>query len=636
MKRRLINFDTFSHMSKESVINSEHELQEAANVISKALDVNYLELHGFTDETVLFETPDHSFIHATYKVNDNAITFDNIEELVINEESEAAHCKELLRNMVDSLIEGEEEKATHIFDEYINERLFKTSISESFRTQEIFKTVGGKKKSSGFRRTKTNDPSKRRSTWHKRQSPSDVHKRVLGRKKAARTESGSSRNKANLARKRVGQGIKTKSFNPRKHMAVEWAQLSENVLHYCDYVEFGPVLRESAVQHDDKGNITAIRVPSSKLRNEGKILKFNWKTLDHEVKVLRERAMSLTEDKNFCSAVLSLKKNTRLSDEDGLTETLEKIVTNFPSLIYLTQTELAKMVGDALEVGGEKSYDDIVCDQMAEGILRMAHNAYGNKVSRLLQLANTKIAEDAEDTYAEFQRVVSDFFPSIDESFKIEMSVFGDLYHALEQVYSEVDKQGDDITKEQTVGYLNELAAILNGEAKVDMDLAEEVAEWLISLVETNLTSSDWNVSNSVHNTINGDHPAMAEKARQSYSPASDLAGDAMSGGPGGAMIGQDSMNYKSGAHKKEAQFRSWGNIGGKDVYPSLDNPNIPKPFGDYTMKGETGVDKDTFGQHHASWQSGDTWPNLQNPYIPNAIGPKGWRMKADNLIIDK
>ena len=93
MKRRLINYDTFSHMSKESVLNSEYELQEAANVMSKALGIDNLKLHGFTNETVLFETSDNSFIHASYKVNNDAVTFDNIEELVINEESEQEHCK---------------------------------------------------------------------------------------------------------------------------------------------------------------------------------------------------------------------------------------------------------------------------------------------------------------------------------------------------------------------------------------------------------------------------------------------------------------------------------------------------------------------------------------------------------------
>lgn len=638
MKRRLIDFDTFNHMSKESVLNAEFELKEAANIISKALDIDYLELHGFTDETVLFETLENSFIHAGYKMNEGNIIFENIEELVINEETEKVESKENLKKMVDALLEGKEEVAANFFKEYVNQRIYKSTISEAFRTQEIFKTEDGKKKSSGFRKVKVNDPSKRRSTWHHKQSPSDVRKRVIGRKKAARTESSSSREAANKIRKRIGHGIDTKNFNPKKKkMVAEWFKISENVLKYCDYVEYGPVLNEAAIQHDEKGNVVSMKIPTTKTRNEGKILSFNWKTLDHEVKVLRERAMHLADDKGFASAVVSLKKLNNIADKDSLSETLEKIVTNFPTLVYLTQNELASIVGSVLTGNGEKNYDDVTCDQMAEGILRMAHHAYENKVQRITQLAGASVNKDSKDAYVEFQGLVNNFYPHIDETFKVEMSVFGDLYNALEQVYQEVDRSGDDATKGQTIEYLNELAAVLNGNTGADIELAEEVAAWLASLVETNLSGmNNWDVSNDTHMSINGDHPAMAEKARKSYSPAADLGGEDMSGGPGAAMIGQDSMDYKSGANKKEAQFRSWGNSGGKDVYPSLDNPYVPKPFGDYTMKGEQGVDKDTFGQHHGSWQSGDTWPALQNPYVPTAIGASGWKAKSDNLVIEK
>jgi hypothetical protein len=104
-------------------------------------------------------------------------------------------------------------------------------------------------------------------------------------------------------------------------------------------------------------------------------------------------------------------------------------------------------------------------------------------------------------------------------------------------------------------------------------------------------------------------------------------------------MIGQDSMTYKGGKHSKEARSHSWGNVGGKDTFPSLSNPYVPKPFGDYTMKGEKGVDKDTFGQHHSTWQSGDTWPKLQNPYVPKAETPHSYKMnkgKEKDLVIDK
>jgi len=215
------------------------------------------------------------------------------------------------------------------------------------------------------------------------------------------------------------------------------------------------------------------------------------------------------------------------------------------------------------------------------------------------------------------------------------MSVFSDLYTTLEEVYSQVDRAGDEVLKGTTVSYLEEISEVLNGRIKPDTELAEEVAEWLSELLETNLGTKDWNISNGTHTSVNGDHPDMAMKAKQSYSPSGDLAVDAW-GGSGGAQIGQDSMDYKGGGNAAEARNKSWGNVGGDKVYPGVSNPYVPSPFGDYTMKGEPGVDKNTFGQHHGSWQSGDTWPSLNNPYVPKAIGADGWKMKSDNLVIDK
>jgi hypothetical protein len=86
-------------------------------------------------------------------------------------------------------------------------------------------------------------------------------------------------------------------------------------------------------------------------------------------------------------------------------------------------------------------------------------------------------------------------------------------------------------------------------------------------------------------------------------------------------MVGSDDMNYTN--HGNEARMKSWGNVGGNDIWPSLQNPYIPKQFGDFTMKGEPGVDKNWEGQHDASWQSNDTWPSLQNPYSPKSDVPK-------------
>jgi hypothetical protein len=648
MKRKLIDFNTFETISNESVLNAEYELQGAADVVARALDIDFLELEGFTAETVLFETLDDSYVHANYDIQADSITFDNIEELVINEETEKVQAKDLLGKMVDSLLEGQEADAEKLFGDYIELNIVKRSMGEhineatstKLRRAPHRKMVNGKLVNTGtyFKtRDRGGKPGKndRRSDRGHPEKSSDTTSRKKGKKISARRRGTDSFRKAGNARKRVKiGGNNPNQYGFTKKMA-EVAIVCENVLDYCDYVKVGPALNESAVQHDDRGNVVSLKVPTTKVRNEGKILKFNWKTLDHEVKTLREEAKLLAQNPNFTRAVSDLKRHNNISDDSGLQETLENIVSAFPSVIYLTQNELASVVSEALAVAEVRNYDDEKCGFMAEGILRMAHSAFNDKVSRIMQLANVKIDEESKDPYVDFQNVVHGFYAHVDDTFQVEMSVFSDLYNTLEEVYGQVDRAGDEVLKDQTVGYLEEISEVLNGRIKPDTELAEEVADWLSALLETNLGTKDWSISNSTHTSVNGDHPDMAMKAKQSYSPSGDLAVDAW-GGKGGAQIGQDSMDYKGGGHAAEARGRSWGNVGGEKVYPGLDNPYVPSPFGDYTMKGEPGVDKNTFGQHHGSWQSGDTWPSLNNPYVPKAIGADGWRMKSDNLVIDK
>jgi hypothetical protein len=122
-----------------------------------------------------------------------------------------------------------------------------------------------------------------------------------------------------------------------------------------------------------------------------------------------------------------------------------------------------------------------------------------------------------------------------------------------------------------------------------------------------------WNVSNTPHLTVNGDHPDMAKKASHSYTPSKDSR-RRLGRRCTGHRSGQH--DYKSGKHAKHHEERLVGSGRRQgDVFPKLKNPYIPKPFGDYTMKGEKGVDKDN--KDWSLWKSGDTWPNLQNPYVP-------------------
>jgi len=576
MRRKLIKQDAFDTITNESVTNAEHELREVEEILAKALDKDHLKLRCFNESTVLFETLDGTYVHAGYEINNDDITFSGIEELIVDHESRQGKMKTSLSEMIDALLVDDSAKATSLFQNYM----------------ELY-------------------------SW-KDDSPAPANK--AGRNTEIQNE-----------------GVSEKTLRSAGKDVAEAYRTAENVLEYIEFMRIGPTLEETVSKQDDVGNITDIKVPASKARNEGKILNFNWKTLNSNVKVLRNGASALSENQNFCKACVDLKRQNGFSDSQGLEECLENIVSAFPSVLYVTQPELAVLIGESLKIVGEKNYDDQTCDFMAEGILRKAHGAHSERVQQILHLASAPKLEDKDvDPYLFFQHVVESFYPAIDERFGLERKVFADLYETLEGIYKKADRQGDRTAKNEAASYLTDLAAILNNEAKPELELAEEVASWTKRLIETNLETGRWNVSNSAHVTVSGDHPDMAKKAKHPYKPASDFSGD---WGDSAPAIGQDSMNYK-GSHADEMRGRSWGNTS-KEVFPSLKNPYVPSSYGDWTMKGEKGVDKDAFGQHHGSWQSSDTWPGLQNPYVPKeagGAGGTGYKATIDDkdLVVNK
>lgn len=596
MRRKLIKQDDFDAFTKQSVTSAARELSEAENVLAHALGKDFLNLHSFTESTVMYETLDQSYIHAGYEVENDNVTFNNIEELVIDESSRKAKVREIISEMIDAVLVDNKPKAHSLFKQYM---------------EKI-----------DWKKAKEDDDEK----------PSK--KGFFGKNHKKKDEEGDEEKKG---RHKFEHAFK-KVVDAAHRDVKEAFYVSKNVLDYVDYMKLGPAVHESISKRDEKGNVTDLKIPSTRLRNEGKLLEFDWKTLNSKVKSLRNGAAKLGENAEFCKAVTMLRRQNALTDQQALEESLDFIVRSFPDVLYVTQHELAQIIGEALQMANDKNFDDQTCDFMAEGILRHAHDSHTEKVNQILHLARAPHVESV-DPYSQFQHVAEQFFPAIDERFGLERKVFSDLYESIEKIYKGAERIGHNALKSETASYLNELADVLNGELAPTLELAEEVAVWMQRFVEANVegASATWNVSNKPHMTVNGDHPDMAKKAKVPAVPGKH-EGD---WGDEAPMISQDSMSYKNGAANK-ARNNSWGNEGGKDTFPSLKNPYVPKPFGDFTMKGEKGVDKEATGQHWSTWQSGDTWPKLSNPYVPKEAGGeggKGYKMKngkETDLVVDR
>lgn len=627
MKRKLISYDVFERIEKDSLSNAETELYEAKGYLAEAVGCDCLELKNYGLEDVTFETCDGTYVHANYRIKEGVVEFSNIEELVIDEQSEKEASKQVLHRMIDSILDEEDETAVQHFEQYLGLPSTKRVFSEAKERRAVpkYETKDGKRKRVGTRTAR----------WEGDNFKKDEPSGTTIRRKKAQTIKSKKTSKAQKDKNRK----ENLRFNPnkgkRKGMVHEWRVLAENVMDYVDYNTNAPVLSRSQMRFDEKGNVTNIAIPSKECRHKNKMEKFKWDVLSADNIVHRMGASKLSEDMNFAKSVAELKRHNNLSDNDTLEETIENIVSRWPDVLYLTQTELADVIGEALEMVGATNFDDEMCDFMAEGILRVAHNAYVNTVGKIQRWAgvNPQSIQESEDSdsYLTFKSIVDQFYPVVEENMVRETQVYVDLYESLRQAREVALDDGNRQLQAMTESYLDQLLPIVRGEGKLDLELAEEVASFLYDLVETNLGSSDWSPSNSTHTTVSGDHPAMAQKAKHGYTPASDFSGDW-----GDVAPVSDGKNYKGGL-ADQMRNSAWGNLGGDGTYPSLQNPYVPKPFGSYEIKGEKTIDADSGLLGHTG--GNDTWPSLQNPYVPQSVTPQTYKMnhgKEADLVVDK
>ena len=592
MKRKLIEFDVFERIKQDSLSNAQRELEEASSYLAKALNLEAISLNCYGSEDVIFESVDGSYVHANYKIDNGFIEFDNVQELVINEESERAKSRETLSEMLDCLIESKEREAEELFEQWMGLPGTKKIFTEARRRRVVPVRKNGKA-TGKYKVAYWNDTPK------KRQSAKTKLARAKGKKLANKKRSDSKKKFMAMNRKRAKAGL--------GHMVKEWHVLAENVLGYVDYQENGPVLQNSQVHRDESGNTVSVKIPTIRTRNEAKMLQFNWKTLHTDVVVKRNGSKKVHEDVEFAKAIADIKKQNALSDDKELSESLEKTAYAWPQIIYLTQDELASRVKVALESVGATNYDDQTCEFIAEGLLRTAHEIYTDKVNKILKLSGATVSENSQDKYSEFKNVVEKYYKNLDESTSLEMQVFVDLYETLRGVHELAKEENDVDLAVEASEYLDDLLKVITQESEPSLELASEAASWLYDLVETNLETMDWSEDSPVV-TASGEHPVLAKKAKTSYAPASDFAGkDNRSSASQGK--GEDA------SVTGELENDGFSNEGGEGVYPSLDNPYLLNN-GEYKIKGESDVDSDS-GQL-AHWGSSETWPNLQNPYVKN------------------
>jgi len=570
MKKKLINFDVFKQLEKNSITNSERELSEASDIIANTLGQGYLDVFCVNENNVTFMNNQGDLVYANYEIANDYLVLENIEQLVVDKSTTEKNLRSSLEKMVDNILEDKMDEASLNFAEYFSTPMLRANLREG--------VINEVKKGGGL------------PPWLKafKDKKAKKHKGDHADKKHDK--------KSKKDRFPKGRLHKTgKKMHESKLNALN--VLSNNVLEFVNFKESGNVFSDVSVRKDAQNNVVAMKVPTSKLRNEGRIVQSTSNKHNKFIQEARENAKRVMRESNWVRAVNDLKRLNAVNDNQALETTLENVAAAWPNLLFLTESELTSNIKVTLENSGAVNFDDNTCKFLAEGILRTAHKAFTDHVNKIYASAGS--VSESND-YSDFAKVAEGVLARTDRDAKVETQVFSDLFRGLSEVYRVAERMGDEATKAETASLMSDVEAVLSGDEKENLRVAEEAALYLQTISEANLEGGEWTPA-TPHVSDVGDNPMIHKYPSVNGSPGANP-------GPFKSSPFSDGKDVKVGVEDHYTSMK------GADLFPNMENPYAPKA-GEFKMKGEKSVgdDKDFGG-----YQTADTYPALKNPYIPD------------------
>jgi len=71
MKRKLIDINVINEIEKKSINVAMKEINESCDILAKRLRLESLKVHCLNETEVTFVTPQDTYIHATYNLDNN-------------------------------------------------------------------------------------------------------------------------------------------------------------------------------------------------------------------------------------------------------------------------------------------------------------------------------------------------------------------------------------------------------------------------------------------------------------------------------------------------------------------------------------------------------------------------------------
>ncbi len=581
MKKKLINFDAFKQLEKTSITNAERELVEATDILANVLGAEWLDVFCVNESNVTFIDQNGEFVYANYTVNDSNLVLENVEQLVVDKSSTEKSLRTTLEEMVNNILEDKMEEASLNFSDYFRTPMLRAELREG--------TINEAKKGGGL-------PPWLKAHFEKK------NKKKGGKKMEMENEKDShktrrAKKKKRLAKDRLGKSGKAMKNKPKLESL---NLLANNVLEFVTFKENGNVYSDVSVKKDSLNNVVSVKIPVSRVRNEGAIIKAQSEKHTRFIAEAREAAKLVAKESNWVRACSDLKRFNAISDNKALETAFENVASAWPNLLFLTEAELSAKIKETLNNAGATNFDDSTCDFLAEGILRTSHKAYSDNVNKIVSSVGA-MSEGSD--YSSFSKVAETVLTTVDNNTKVETQVFSDLYRGLSEVFRAAERIGDEATKAETASLLSDVELVLNGEEKDMLRVAEEAALYLQTVTEAalNMDGMTWHVSSSAHESEVGDNPAIHGYA--------DV--DAVPGKYTGKF---KSSPFSDGKTVKAGSEEFYTNMKGKDMFPNMDNPYAPKP-GDFKMHGEKAIEDD---KEYTKYSGSDVFPALKNPYIPD------------------
>jgi hypothetical protein len=574
MKKKFVDFQTYKNIENSSLTAVERELYEAAEFVGRVVGDSNVQFHCMTEDTATYVNSDGNLIQATYNVEKEKLMLDNIQELVVEQDNLASARKEIIDQLVDSILEEDLKGANNKFSEYFATPVVKASLREGVISE-----------------AKKHDDKKKKK--HKKGLPDGLKKYLAKHGKKGRDDK-----KATLDENRLKHIAK----HTNKAKLKEWGTIAKNILEFVDFRTDGDLYQNVKTGRDNKGNIVALSIPRRQVRNEGKVLMLQYKDManiiDGRYKVLAE---SFNQQSNWLKAVNDMRRFNAMSDNTQLQNCFENVIGAWPNLLYLRREELAHKINEALSMSSASNYDDDTCAFLADGVIRTAHKAFGDKVNKIFNAAGKQA--DLEDFDA-FVAVSEAVFTKADETTRAERQVFKDLYRSLSEVYNISKRLGDDATSHEVASLIHECEQVLSNSAKPSLVIAEDLALYLEATTQAlDFDGAPWTVMAPVI-SLNGDNPFIHK-----YGP--------MNGAPGD-HTGPYNLSPMSDGHSVKVDLGGmeyYSSMKGPNLNPEVRNPYVPQG-GDFKIKGEK--DNVVDATYELGTAGGkDTWPALSNPYIP-------------------